>query len=262
MKCSNNLKQIGIATHSCHDTYGVLPPDGSATGSWNGAIQRSGPFMGRAGAYFYHLLPFVEQGPLFSGSNGSMSNSVNGKAAYGYVIAAYRCPSDPSPAAGTGLGNPAGPDASHAVSNYAANYLVFGNPTAGTQEGAATIPGSFPDGTSNVIMFGERYGQYGSGNTGGGPLATLWANSESRWSPVMCDSHPTKGYVACPLFQVHPAVASASNFAGGGQAMHSGGVMNVCIADGSVRSVNSGISTTTWQNATNPQDGNVLGSDW
>jgi prepilin-type N-terminal cleavage/methylation domain-containing protein len=260
-KCSNNLKQLGIAAHSCHDTLGVLPPAGSQSGTWNGSIARTGPYQGTAGAVFYHLLPYLEQGALYTGSNKSMSNAVNGKNAYGYVLQAFRCPSDPSPAAGTGLGNPAGPDASHAVSNYAANYQIFGEPATGSFEGAARIPNTFADGTSNVVMFGERYGQYGSGNTGGGPLASLWANSEPRWSPTMCSSRGTAGYVPCPIFQANPVVASATNNSGGGQAFHSG-VMNVCLGDASVRSVTSAVSAGTWQNACDPRDGNVLGSDW
>ncbi|MBA4187724.1 MAG: prepilin-type cleavage/methylation domain-containing protein [Planctomycetaceae bacterium] len=261
MKCSNNLKQLGIATHACNDVMGVLPPDGSATNSWSGTIARSGPYMGKSGAYFFHILPFIEQGALYSGANGLMNTSVNGKAAYGYVLAAFRCPSDPTPGAAKGLGNPAGPDATHAITNYVANYMVFGNPATGSPEGGASIPNTFKDGTSNTIIFGERYAQYGSGNTGGGPLATLWANSEPRWSPTMCDSRGTSGYVACPIFQTNPAVASATNQTGGGQAFHTG-IMNVCLGDGSVRTINSSITLSTWQNACNPQDGNVLGGNW
>lgn len=267
IKCSNNLKQLGIAAHSCHDTLGVLPPAGAAnsaqtsTGSWNGAILRTGPYQSTAGAVFYHLLPYLEQGALYTGSNKKMDNAVNGKNAYSYVLQAFRCPSDPSPAAGTGLGNPAGPDATHAVSNYAANFQVFGNPATGSPEGAARIPETFSDGTSNVVLFGERYGQYGSGNTGGGPLASLWANSEARWAPTMCSSHGTVGYGACPIFQANPVVASATNNTGGGQAFHTG-VMNVCLGDASVRSVTSAVSALTWRYACDPRDGNVLGSDW
>ena len=38
--------------------------------------------------------------------------------------------------------------------------------------------------------------------------------------------------------------------------------MIVGLGDGSVKSVTSGISTTTWRNACNPRDGNPLASDW
>ena len=34
------------------------------------------------------------------------------------------------------------------------------------------------------------------------------------------------------------------------------------LMDGSVRSVTPSLTAITWQNAINPQDGNVLGSDW
>jgi len=41
-----------------------------------------------------------------------------------------------------------------------------------------------------------------------------------------------------------------------------GSSMVVGMGDGSVRGVSSGVSVSTWVNACNPRDGNVLGSDW
>jgi hypothetical protein len=37
---------------------------------------------------------------------------------------------------------------------------------------------------------------------------------------------------------------------------------NVCMGDGTVRSVANGVSGTTWANACDPRDGNVLGGDF
>ena len=62
------------------------------------------------------------------------------------VIKSFLCPSDPSAPAGNGRGT--GLD-TVATANYAANPLAF---TSG-----AGIPKSFPDGTSNTLLFAERY---------------------------------------------------------------------------------------------------------
>jgi hypothetical protein len=45
------------------------------------------------------------------------------------------------------------------------------------------------------------------------------------------------------------------------QSMSAGGIQ-VGLGDGSVRTVSTSISVTTWANAVSPNDGNVLGSDW
>ncbi len=45
------------------------------------------------------------------------------------------------------------------------------------------------------------------------------------------------------------------------QSGHSGGMV-VGMGDGSVRTVNAGLSATTWLYACNPKDGRVLGNDW
>ncbi|OWK47397.1 DUF1559 domain-containing protein [Fimbriiglobus ruber] len=266
-KCTNNLKQIGISIHSCNDTYGVLPAAGASNNVWNGAGSVNPITKGACATAQFAILPFIEQGALYAGAiaNGGISSSTfNGMPIYGYQITTYKCPSDSTPGAGSGLGNPSGPDATHAVGNYVSNYLVFGNPSANNQEGTSKLPASFPDGTSNTVIFGERFSWWGSGNTGGGPYSTLWANSQGPpWTPQMCRAIDNGGtnYAPCPLFQSGVVVAAATGASGGGQAMHTS-VMNVGLGDGSVRSVTASISQATWSNACDPRDGNVLGSDW
>jgi prepilin-type N-terminal cleavage/methylation domain-containing protein len=264
MQCSNNLKQLGLAVHNCNDTRRVLPPAGGQGGSYNSLVSNSSsPYYNSTGAFFFHILPYVEQDGLYnavmSGTKNVTNTTVNGITAYGIVVNAFRCPSDFSPAGSTGKGNPGGPDATWAVSNYAVNYLVFGNPPAGHQEGMARLPNTFQDGTSNIIIFGERYGQWGTT-----PYSSLWANSGDPWRPQMCNPNQTSGttgYVSCPIFQNNPTVANAGNYNNGGHSIHTG-VMNVCLGDGSIRSVSSSITPTTWAQACDPRDGNVLGSDW
>ncbi|WP_143392856.1 H-X9-DG-CTERM domain-containing protein [Fimbriiglobus ruber] len=79
----------------------------------------------------------------------------------------------------------------------------------------------------------------------------------------MCSApdNGASGYSPCPLFQNGVIYSAATGAGGGGQTLHTG-VMNVALGDGSVRTVSASISQTTWSYACDPQDGNVLGSDW
>jgi prepilin-type N-terminal cleavage/methylation domain-containing protein len=54
MQCSNNLKQLGLASHNYHDTYKVFPP-------------QSFPAHGSNNAWGWGpmLFPFMEQQPLY-----------------------------------------------------------------------------------------------------------------------------------------------------------------------------------------------------
>src|SRR5215475_5510319 len=49
IKCTNNLKQIGIATHAYHDSQGGIPPAEIAPGFFT---------------YWALLFPYIEQGNL------------------------------------------------------------------------------------------------------------------------------------------------------------------------------------------------------
>jgi len=266
MKCQNNLKQIAIALHNCNDSMGGLPPAGASGNGWNGAGTVNPLTKNLCATAQFAILPYMEQAPLYQGAvaaGGTSDKTVNGKPVYNYILKGYMCPSDPSPAARSGLGNPAGPDGTHAVANYVSNYLVFGNPTANNQEGTPRIPTTFIDGLSNTVVFGERYGWYGSGNTGGGPFSSLWANSASPWRPQMCSVIQAggTGYAACPLPQSNVVVSAAVGAQGGGQAIHTN-TMNTLLGDGSVRGVNTSVVAATWAAVCDPRDGVVPGSDW
>ena len=265
IQCSNNLKQLGIATHTCHDNYHVLPPAGASAGAWNSVGAKAGPWQGKTCTTFFCLLPFLEQGNLYTAVVNQGGNvwtaTVNGQLAYGTKISYLVCPSDPSNIS-AGYGNPNGPDGTWAISCYGANYLVFGDPPNGNQEGQARLPGSIPDGLANTILFGERYAQYGTGN--GAPTglnSSLWADSGDPWRPHICSPLPTKGYVPCPSFQVQPFPFSSAAGRTTAETSHPGG-MNVCLADGSVHAVSGSISASVWASTCDPRDGVPLGPDW
>lgn len=85
MSCTNNLKQIGVATHNYHDTYKVLPQGGLAqTGSSMTNVYVS---------YFASLLPFVEQASLQDLYNFNKPWENQPVEVAQASIAAYVCPS-------------------------------------------------------------------------------------------------------------------------------------------------------------------------
>jgi prepilin-type N-terminal cleavage/methylation domain-containing protein/prepilin-type processing-associated H-X9-DG protein len=270
-QCVNNLKQLGVALHNLSDTNRVLPPCAASGGG--DPIMVAGPYHGATGfTVFDWLLPFVEQPNLYRLSNRSILTQVEGSPVYAHAIPLYQCPSDPSP---SGAGNhlAATPNQGadgYAVGNYAANYQVFGKPDAPTadqrREGASRLPASFRDGTSNTLVFTERYGTCSL--TGVGPndgFACLWSDSWQSWRPLVCVNNfsqepDTQGYQPCNLFQVQP-VWNLTCDSSRAQSPHSGGI-NVGLGDGSVRFVLASVSPTTWANACDPRDGNPLGSDW
>jgi len=117
-KCSNNLKQIGIAIHSYHDVNGFLPESG-ARGDPTPVGKGFPKFAGGTGvdgdatSVFGWILPYMEQAPMynrmtFKGDSGwtddahntdpNASANVNALAAANTIIPSYRCPSDPKQA--------------------------------------------------------------------------------------------------------------------------------------------------------------------
>ena len=203
-------------------------------------------------------------------------------------IAVYQCPSDKS------LKN--GLDWMPGDSSYAGNFLVFGGfenrttaPTTANQEtvwdGRAVISASFQDGQSNTILFAEKHARCdGTGSPGGtwwmrgvfrGSTQTVGTGTQDsypgdRLSAVFGGGRGRDGVVwltgTASKFQVMPNNPTAVAAQGGqcdrrlASTPHT--VMQVGLADGSVRTLSASTDVNTWAAALTPAGGEVLGSNW
>jgi type II secretory pathway pseudopilin PulG len=271
--CRNGMRQVGLALHATNDAKKFLPP--MAAPSSSSPLTVPGPYRGAVGfTVFTWLLPFLEEDGLFQQANRDVNTSVSGAPGAGRVysvpVATFRCPSDSTNAAGLCL-SPNGAADTWAVGNYAANYNVFGNPTAGTpvarSEGRPRLPQTFADGTSKVVMLAERYGTCGSGGSleDGRTAGSLWSDSNSRWRPVFCvnefeQTPSATGYTDCAMFQVAPNWLTGCDTARA-QTAHAGG-MSVTMGDGSVRGVTESMAEETWASLCDPRDGRAIAGEW
>ncbi len=103
--CKNNLKQIGIALHNYHETFGTFPP---------GWVSRH-PFPVRSYGYGWmvRILPFVEQARLFEAIDFQRPMP-DANYLLQTKIDEYRCPSDRTPAVNPLRSN-------YGTSNYSGN---------------------------------------------------------------------------------------------------------------------------------------------
>jgi len=246
----NNIKQMSLALHSLNDANNVLPATvgnfpsrANTTGVTNGTVQ-------------YYLLPYIEQDAAYKAMAANHPDSWW----CGFGIKTYVGPADPTQAPG-GMIDTGSP---RYATSYAPNEWVFGSGSAlgstyiGSTPPKASIPRTFADGTSNTIVWAEKFAECGIktscadfywGETGGG--CDRRGGSGGNGS--------TPGFYTLQPPQANPPPASCNSCML--QAATAGGVM-VGLGDGSVRSVSPGISAATWASAVQPNDGVPLGSDW
>jgi prepilin-type N-terminal cleavage/methylation domain-containing protein len=293
MQCTNNMKQISLATHNYAFANNKVP------GLWR---QVFAPASVNGGtdleSLFFALLPYVEQDNVHTMGSAGHPNVPpqflhRGWAVRANVIKTFVCPSDPTDPGN--VSTRSGDD--WASCSYAGNVMVF------DPAGPGSIATSMPDGTSNTVIFAHRYkdcdadagiggfaetdwGAYpwdspygywacpGFGyssyaritgtttQTAGCPsgMASCWAGTTrttawAGWPDYTSTANPASGIP----FQILPP-RGACNY----QALVSPhpGVMVAGLGDGSVRSVSASISTSTWYYACQPNDGTVLGGDW
>jgi len=267
ISCTNNLKQVGLGVHNYHGTYGHLP----ALTSWNGANASSLKYGNYSGCILVTLLPFIEQGPLFTAATSNTGDTWDGNGnptTRLTFMPVYVCPSDPTVTNGWSSAQVGG----WMAGCYGANACVFGRIRAGGNSDTPQYTlGNMPDGTSNTIGWGETYATSSNGNTG-----NLWAypgiDWSASWTPVIFSFRsysgtPYNGGYPGTLFtpqatggpiQFGPTVAQAQKYFC--NTAHP--VMVTGLMDASVRTIGSGVSPLTIYYAAVPDDGNPLPSNW
>jgi prepilin-type N-terminal cleavage/methylation domain-containing protein len=256
IQCSNNLHQLGLAVHDYASARSdALPPlFTTLTPGGSGA------------SVFVGLMPYMEQGNLYQiyQQNGGVVAPY-----YQQAIKNYICPSDPTSSNGVGSNGWGG-------TSYAANAGLFaipdptsnpnGNPPyAGWNVTQAHYTvANIPDGTSQTIMFTERYINSEVTNSRDLPPG---AAGYDAWSTPVFGAYQA-GYPSATL--ANPwAVASGPQIGVPKQQavrwLPNTGHTSVILgglADGSVRTINGSMSPDTFWKAVNPSDGFPLGSDW
>jgi len=241
-QCENNIKQLVLATHSFNDEHKYLP----LASGYQGPAQ----WTGQHSSLLVQILPYLEQTNLY---DLLPPNGLADMLAHGPMPPLFHCPADfttdPSGFAFT--------DSTLGLSSYAANVQAFGDQWNGGP--IARIPNTFPNGTSNVIGFAERYGSCQG-------IYVQWPlGHDDPWSPMFAQSwwylHGWFSFnPAQTMFQIAPTAAQCNEYFVA-QTAHPT-AMTVGLMDGHVRGLTDRITPTTYFNALQPGGGASLGSDW
>jgi prepilin-type N-terminal cleavage/methylation domain-containing protein len=277
--CANNLKQIGLGIHNFASTYNSkLPPQlqyvggGASSPTWI--------------TFWYALLPYVEQGPVYNRALGSGAGWGNNN--HNAVITLYGCPSDPS--LGQGINQNGGNAGSWSVGSYAPNWSMFAtnafvDQTYGAWQTRSRYNiGNIPDGTSNTIGVVERYSQFpaypGYSNATFYPCSAMywgWVNACSIYGGAYANPGypPTPPYAQYFPFwnggvgigaqvQIMPPLLATPGSAAANYLLVNTGhpVAQTMLMDGSVRGVGATVAPLSFIMACTPEDGNPLPQNW
>ena len=248
MASTNNLKQVGLAAHAFNDANADRLPNpadpinpacpATPANPWN---QATGPL--------FQLLPFLEQSALYDSIR-----SINSQAAYdavmptprgrAAVVKVFVSPADPSNPSSqvviTGSPVPIN-NGLWGTASYAYNPRVFRTVPVG-------LCRSFPDGTSNTLLFTEKYQVCG---TGTGAIQNYWFGSEYGnsaawlWAPVVTGAEllgPAGQFAGGDFLPSNLAVAPDSCNPMAPSGPHASGIL-VGLADGGVRFVTASAAT-------------------
>ncbi|MFO0844363.1 MAG: DUF1559 domain-containing protein [Gemmataceae bacterium] len=199
MKCSNNLKQIGLAIHNYHDVNNqfptpraVLPKDGFGPGSppspWFVGVGSPGwaylpPSTESLGGWLFRILPYIEQGNAVNVNISGVTTTAQLNANLAKIVAIkmsiYQCPSDGNSSTGYASGLPTG-----WTSIELTNYLGV----TGNNESNTALGGAVSAGTNG--LFAPYYRATGGNGQGPARKATMASLSDGTSNTIAVGERP------------------------------------------------------------------------
>jgi len=223
MSCSNNLKQVGIAIHSYHDSKNRMALNGTNTGDyrdWTG---------------WFQILPYVEQDNLFrlvtANGNGTPANTGSAQVQQA-TIKAYLCPARsrlPFSTAGANSPGINGPFTDYKIAwnswNNSSNEGATRGGTVITMSNVTSL-----NGTSSTVWAGE----------GGMDVNEYQRNHASNWEEnIYSGGYGGTGRGGTLIRRDTKGVGQGDYWGG----PHTSGCLFI-FCDGSVRSINYSYSGT------------------
>ncbi|TWU23391.1 hypothetical protein Pla52o_29270 [Novipirellula galeiformis] len=286
MQCSNNLKQIGLALHNYHDTFGTLPlgahwktePSGSAADT---PAPESARDAGWGATWLVMILPFMEQQNLADQYDSRLpARHPDNFDVVAAEMGIYRCPSHPIPSNRLTQDYDGFSKANYAGNSGAGRLLRRADATNSALAGIFHVldrrAAGFRDvldGTSNVAMTSEVMASNSTGDDRGawawatGPLYS--GGTGSNCSGTGFHTPNSKTRLDCSHYSSNDQTnvnfgwrSNADSLDAGvaARSFHPGGVL-MGLVDGSVRFMTESVDSTTYMNLLARSDGNPIQLD-
>jgi prepilin-type N-terminal cleavage/methylation domain-containing protein len=256
MQCRNHLKQIGLALHNYHDSFNILP---------------MGYHWPLGTGWSYHLLPHLDQGPLYNsftvGTPTTATTSIwrtgSPEAALGVYLSVFRCPSSVSPEARENIEG----IARRVPSDYIACASGVRTTDSGTSVngiGPERLDGTFfrisnvrmrdfVDGASNTVGVGEAVSESGH-------VDHWYIGSDDLGRNSVPDSNDASEFLGSlgVDFNLFDPEGLTDDIELSFKSRHAGGV-HLLLMDGTVRFVSANIDETIRQALGTRAGGEVIG---